>query len=131
MRSRPELHKSTSPPVITSNTKANTKGGRNRDSDCSALASAGSLIGILLLLHIDFQSWRVTLLVFLTIPFALVGGRDRGVMLQGGVLSLGSLVGFVATVLRHRGPQWHHVGEPLPAPGRSRGTTLRPGFDSA
>jgi CzcA family heavy metal efflux pump len=59
--------------------------------------AAGSLIGILLLLQIDFQSWRVTLLVFLTIPFALVGGVI-GAMLQGGVLSLGSLVGFV-TVL--------------------------------
>ena len=56
-----------------------------------------SLLGILLLLHIDFRSWRLTLLVFLTIPFALVGGVI-GTMMQGGVLSLGSLVGFV-TVL--------------------------------
>ncbi len=37
------------------------------------------------------------MLVFLTIPFALVGGVI-GAVLQGGVLSLGSLVGFV-TVL--------------------------------
>ena len=37
------------------------------------------------------------MLVFLTIPFALVGGV-AGAYLQGGVLSLGSLVGFV-TVL--------------------------------
>jgi Cu/Ag efflux pump CusA len=59
--------------------------------------SAVSLIGILLLLQVDFQSWRITLLVFLTIPFALVGGVF-GAVLQGGVLSLGSLVGFV-TVL--------------------------------
>jgi len=56
-----------------------------------------SLIGILLLLHMDFQSWRLTLLVALTIPFALVGGVV-GTMLDNGVLSLGSLVGFV-TVL--------------------------------
>jgi Cu/Ag efflux pump CusA len=56
-----------------------------------------SLIGILLLLQVDFQSWRITMLVFLTIPFALVGGV-LGAVLQGGVLSLGSLVGFV-TVL--------------------------------
>ena len=61
------------------------------------LLSGMSLIGILLLLHVDFQSWRTTLLVFLTIPFALVGGV-AGAYLQGGVLSLGSLVGFV-TVL--------------------------------
>ena len=59
--------------------------------------SAVSLVGILLLLHVDFRSWRLTLLVFLTIPFALVGGV-AGTILQGGVLSLGSLVGFV-TVL--------------------------------
>lgn len=59
--------------------------------------TALSLLGILLLLHVDFRSWRLTLLVFLTIPFALVGGV-MGSFLQGGVLSLGSLVGFV-TVL--------------------------------
>ena len=56
-----------------------------------------SLAGILLLLHMDFQSWRLTFIVALTIPFALVGGV-LGTLLQGGVLSLGSLVGFV-TVL--------------------------------
>ena len=59
--------------------------------------AALSLLGILLLLHMDFQSWRLTLLVALTIPFALVGGV-AGTMLDNGVLSLGSLVGFV-TVL--------------------------------
>jgi CzcA family heavy metal efflux pump len=56
-----------------------------------------SLVGIVLLLHVDFQSARLTLLVFLTIPFALVGGVAAAA-LGGGVLSLGSLVGFV-TVL--------------------------------
>lgn len=61
-----------------------------------ALAAA-SLVGILLLLHVDFRSWRLTWLVALTIPFAMVGGV-AGAILHGGVLSLGSLVGFV-TVL--------------------------------
>ncbi|MFM9966305.1 MAG: efflux RND transporter permease subunit [Planctomycetaceae bacterium] len=56
-----------------------------------------ALVGIVLLLYVDFQSWRLTLLVALTIPFALIGGVV-GVVLSGGVLSLGSLVGFV-TVL--------------------------------
>jgi Cu/Ag efflux pump CusA len=56
-----------------------------------------SLLGIVLLLYVDFQSWRATLLVALTIPFALIGGVVA-VMLTGGILSLGSLVGFV-TVL--------------------------------
>jgi len=49
------------------------------------------------LLHVDFRSWRLVLLVALTLPFALIGGVIA-VFLTGGVLSLGSLVGFV-TVL--------------------------------
>src|SRR5262249_40624764 len=61
------------------------------------LLAAMSFIGIFLLLQLDFRSWKLAALVFLTIPFALVGGVV-GTILQGGVLSLGSLVGFV-TVL--------------------------------
>jgi Cu/Ag efflux pump CusA len=56
-----------------------------------------SFLGILLLLHMDFRSWRLTFLVFVSILFALIGAVV-GVVLQGGVLSIGSLVGFV-TVL--------------------------------
>ncbi len=56
-----------------------------------------SLVGIVLLLYVDFQSWRPTLLVVGTIPFALIGGVIA-VLCTGGILSLGSLVGFV-TVL--------------------------------
>ena len=68
------------------------------ESQQRLFALAGlSMIGILLLLHVDFRSWRLTAIVFLTIPFALVGGV-AGVILDNGVLSLGSLVGFV-TVL--------------------------------
>lgn len=68
------------------------------ESQQRLFALAGlSMIGILLLLHVDFRSWRLTAIVFLTIPFALVGGV-AGVMLDNGILSLGSLVGFV-TVL--------------------------------
>ncbi len=59
--------------------------------------TALALVGILLLLHMDFGSARLTLLVFLTVPFALIGGVVAA-FLGGGVLSLGSLVGFV-TVL--------------------------------
>ena len=59
--------------------------------------SALSLAGILLLLHADFRSLRLTLLVALTLPFALIGGVVA-VLLGGGSVSLGSLVGFV-TVL--------------------------------
>ncbi len=56
-----------------------------------------ALAGIVLLLYVDFQAWRPTLIVTFTIPFALIGGVFA-VLLTGGVLSLGSLVGFV-TVL--------------------------------
>ena len=59
--------------------------------------SALSLIGILLVLYSDFRSLRLTTLVFVSLPFALVGGVAAAT-LTGGVLSLGSLVGFV-TVL--------------------------------
>jgi Cu/Ag efflux pump CusA len=56
-----------------------------------------SLLGILLVIHADFRSLRLTFLVALTLPFAVIGGVV-GAIVGGGVLSLGSLVGFV-TVL--------------------------------
>lgn len=61
------------------------------------MLSVFALVGIFLLLHMDFQSARLAGLVFATLPFALIGGVV-GASLSGGVLSLGSLVGFV-TVL--------------------------------
>jgi CzcA family heavy metal efflux pump len=68
------------------------------ESQNRLLALGGlSLLGILLVLHVDFGSARLVALVALTIPFALIGGV-ASVFLTGGVLSLGSLVGFV-TVL--------------------------------
>ena len=59
--------------------------------------AALSLLGILLVLHADFESWRLLVVVAFTLPFALVGGV-AAVFLAGGVVSLGSVVGFV-TVL--------------------------------
>jgi Cu/Ag efflux pump CusA len=56
-----------------------------------------SLVAILLVLHVDFGSARLVSLIALTLPFALIGGVAAA-FLSGGVLSLGSLVGFV-TVL--------------------------------
>ena len=56
-----------------------------------------ALLGILLLLHADFRSGRLVTLVAVSLPFALIGGV-AATLLTGGVLSLGSLVGFV-TVL--------------------------------
>ena len=62
-----------------------------------AALAALSLAGIFLILHADFGSTRLALLVFATLPFALVGGVAAA-FASGGVLSLGSMVGFV-TVL--------------------------------
>lgn len=52
---------------------------------------------IILLLYVEFESLRLTALIVLTLAFSLVGGV-AAVFVTGGVLSLGSLVGFV-TVL--------------------------------
>jgi len=59
--------------------------------------SLAAFAGILALLLADFQSPRLVLLITVTLPFALIGGV-MAAWLGGGVLSLGSLVGFV-TVL--------------------------------
>lgn len=61
------------------------------------MLAAISLVGVLLVIHSDFKTVRLTALVFITLPFALIGGV-MGAVIGGGVLSLGSLVGFV-TVL--------------------------------
>jgi Cu/Ag efflux pump CusA len=58
------------------------------------LHSGAALLGILLLLWIAFENARVLALLFLNLPFALVGGV-LAARASGGVLSLGSLVGFV------------------------------------
>ena len=56
--------------------------------------SALTLLGILLLLWLAFQSTRLILLVMLNLPFALVGGVVS-VLATGADLSLGAIVGFV------------------------------------
>ncbi|MGZ8581091.1 MAG: efflux RND transporter permease subunit [Actinomycetota bacterium] len=58
--------------------------------NAGAIAAA---IGILLLLQASFGSWRLATLSFLTLPIALIGGV-LAAYLSGGVISLGSLVGF-------------------------------------
>ncbi|MBC7828850.1 MAG: efflux RND transporter permease subunit [Chitinophagaceae bacterium] len=56
-----------------------------------------SLLGIFLILYADFNSYRIAFLILLSLPFAL-SGCILAAWISGGVLSLGSLVGFV-TVL--------------------------------
>ncbi|MBN1588780.1 MAG: efflux RND transporter permease subunit [Pirellulales bacterium] len=61
------------------------------------LLSVLAVAAILLVLYVDFQSWRLVLMMAMFMPLALLGGVI-GALLVGGVVSLGSLVGFV-TVL--------------------------------
>ncbi len=51
-------------------------------------------VGIVLLLSVVTRNWRNLLLVLANLPFALVGGV-LAVFATGGLLSLGSMVGFV------------------------------------
>ena len=53
--------------------------------------------GIFLLLHLSFRSWRLAILSFLTLPSALVGGV-LAAFLAGGIITLGSLVGFLSVL---------------------------------
>ncbi|MBX3170454.1 MAG: efflux RND transporter permease subunit [Candidatus Eremiobacteraeota bacterium] len=66
---------------------------RGRLSALSLLA----LLTILVLLQSDFQSLRLVAVVFLSLPFSLIGGV-AGIAAGGGVISLGSVVGFVAVL---------------------------------
>ena len=69
------------------------KASRQRIMGLSVLA----LIGIFVILFSDFGSSRLAFLVLAGLPFTLIGGILM-VVVSGGVLSLGSLIGFV-TVL--------------------------------
>jgi Cu/Ag efflux pump CusA len=57
------------------------------------LFAGAALIGVFLLLQASFGRTRLALLTLLTLPSALVGGV-LAAFLTGGVVSLGSLVGF-------------------------------------
>lgn len=58
------------------------------------LLGCAALVGIFMLLYLDFKTLRLTTLIMLSVPLACVGGV-AAVLLTGGDLSLGSLVGFV------------------------------------
>ncbi|MDE2039599.1 MAG: efflux RND transporter permease subunit [Elusimicrobia bacterium] len=53
-----------------------------------------ALFGIFILLYLDFRALRLSVLVMLSVPFALIGGV-LAVVITGASVSLGSLVGFV------------------------------------
>jgi CzcA family heavy metal efflux pump len=92
------------------------------------------VLGIVLLLQAAFRSWRLALLFLLTLPMALVGGVV-GALLDGGVVSLGSLMGFLGVLaiaarqgimlIRHYQHLEEHAGEPFGRELVLRGTRER------
>jgi CzcA family heavy metal efflux pump len=58
------------------------------------LFAAVAVIGIFLILLASFGSVRLATLAFVTLPMALVGGVLAAYYLGGGIISIGSLVGF-------------------------------------
>ncbi|WP_019897524.1 efflux RND transporter permease subunit [Methylotenera mobilis] len=55
------------------------------------------IFAIILIVYIDFKSHQHTLIFLASLPFALMGGVI-GVFLSGGIISLGSMVGFIAVL---------------------------------
>ncbi len=70
---------------------------RQASSRRLVLMSGLTFLAIFLLLLVDFGDARLAFLVFVTLPFALVGAVGAA-FLSGGVLSLGSLVGLVTVI---------------------------------
>ena len=79
-----------------------------------------AVVLMLVLLYAAFHSWRLAALAFLLLPTALVGGVIAAVA-AGGVISLGSLVGFLTVLgivarngimlINHYQHLEHHEGE--------------------
>ena len=90
--SRPSWPRSGWTAGTTSSCWANTRSGRRRRAACCVSAIIAGVL-ILLLLQASFRRWRLAVLTFLTLPMALVGGV-LAAWLAGGIISLGSLVGF-------------------------------------
>ena len=55
-------------------------------------------IGVFFLLQASFGSFRLAMLAFLTLPMALVGGALAARWTGGGIISLGSMVGFLTVI---------------------------------
>jgi len=70
---------------------------RQASSTRLTLLGIGAVVAIFLILLGDFGSGRLATLVFLTLPFALVGAIVAA-LVTGAVLSLGSLVGLVTVI---------------------------------
>jgi Cu/Ag efflux pump CusA len=94
----------------------------NAAQDRLLLFGLAAAIAIFLLLHAAFRSFRLAVLSFLLMPMALVGGV-LAVWLGDGILSLGSLVGFLTVfgiaarnailMISHFQHLERHEGEPF------------------
>jgi Cu/Ag efflux pump CusA len=86
------------------------------------LFGIAAALGVLFILQTAFGSWRLAFLAFFTLPSALVGGV-LATFATGGVLSLGSLVGFFTVfgiaarngimLINHYQHLERHEGEPF------------------
>jgi Cu/Ag efflux pump CusA len=59
------------------------------------IAGAAAVLVILALLRVSLGNWRLAIMSFLSLPMALVGGILAAYFASDGILSLGSLVGFL------------------------------------
>jgi Cu/Ag efflux pump CusA len=59
------------------------------------MAGLVAMLVIFFLLRMSLGSWRLAAMSFLSLPMAMVGGVLAAFLISGGVLSLGSLVGFL------------------------------------
>ena len=88
--------------------------------------SAGAGLTILLLLFVALRSWKLAVVAFATLPAALVGGV-LATYLTDGVVSLGSLVGFLTVlgIAAHNGIMLiSHYQHLEPAEGMAFGPEL-------
>jgi CzcA family heavy metal efflux pump len=70
---------------------------QERQAAQDRLVGAGIMAGLVIffLLRVSLGNWRLAVMSFLSLPMAMVGGVLAAYFISGGILSLGSLVGFL------------------------------------
>ena len=111
---------SRSTPAITPSSSASTRREPHRSGDCSRLGVV-SLVGILLVLHVDFGSVRMV--GARCLDDSLRADRRRRQRVPHRRRAVAGIAGRLRHGARHRRAQRHHAGQPLPAP---RSTRSRP-----
>ncbi len=88
---------------------------------------AAAVIGIFLFFHAASGSWRMAFFTFLTLPMALAGGALAAVIGGGGLLTIGSIFGFLAVLgiaVRHALVMIYHYHNLERVEGESFGPAL-------